>query len=260
MTTLDRDDFEDERSAADNESAQTAGSSEWFEATHWSIVVSAGKQESPQAQEALAKLCQTYWYPLYVFVRRQGQNSENAQDLVQGFFAKLIEKNYAADAEREKGRFRSFLLLALKRYMANEWDHAKRQKRGGGLEIISLDQQNTELRYRAEPADAISPERAYERQWALTLLQNVLDRLSREFSSPGKARLFEELKVFLNGEKGGSYAEVGSRLRMSESAIKVTVHRLRLRYRELLRLEIADTLNNPEAIEDEIRNLFAALS
>jgi RNA polymerase sigma factor (sigma-70 family) len=247
-------------SIADRNNAQAAGSSEWFEATHWSVVVSAGRQESPQAHQALGKLCQTYWYPLYVFVRRQGQHPEDAKDLVQGFFAKVIEKNYVADAEREKGRFRSFLLLTLKRYMANEWDHANREKRGGGKEIISLDAQTTEMRFKTEPADEMSPEKAYERQWALTLLHQVLDRLSAELHAAGKGRVFEELKVFLNGEKGGSYVEVGARLGMSESAIKVAVHRLRLRYRELLKLEIANTVSGPDAIKDEINNLFAALS
>src|SRR5260221_12029956 len=150
---------------------QTDGTDGWFGATQWSVVMSAGNQESPRAQAALAKLCQTYWYPLYVFVRRQGQSAEDAQDLVQGFFAKAIEKNFVAAAEPGKGRFRSFLLLALKRYMANEWDHARREKRGGRKEIISLDAQDTELRYKAEPADEGSPEKAFERQWALTLLQ-----------------------------------------------------------------------------------------
>jgi RNA polymerase sigma-70 factor (ECF subfamily) len=247
-------------SIADRNDAQTAGASQWFEATHWSVVVSAGRQESAQAQQALAKLCQTYWYPLYVFARRQGQRPEDAQDLVQGFFAKAIEKNYVADAEREKGRFRSFLLLALKRYMANEWNHANREKRGGGKEIISLDAQNTEMRYKTEPADDMSPEKAYERQWALTLLQQVLDRLGAELHAAGKGRVFEELKVFLNGEKGGSYVEVGVSLGMNEGAVKVAVHRLRMRYRELLKLEIANTVTSPEAIQDEIHNLFAALS
>jgi len=197
---------------------------------------------------------------LYVFVRRQGQSAEDAQDLVQGFFAKAIEKNFVAAAEPEKGRFRSFLLLALKRFMANEWDRVHREKRGGGREIISLDEQNTELRYKAEPPDEMSPDKAFERQWALTLLQQVLDRLCAEFSTPGKTRLFEEVKVFLSGEKGGAYAEIGARLEMTESAIKVTVHRLRKRYRELLRLEIANTVDSLQAIDDEIRNLFAALS
>jgi len=232
----------------------------WFGTTHWTVVLQAGEAESPETQAALAKLCQTYWYPLYVFIRRQGRNPQDAQDLVQGFFARVLEKNYIQDADRTKGRFRSFLLLALKRYMANEWDYANRQKRGGGNQVISLDEQDSELRYRVEPADEMSPEKAYERRWALILLQQVLDRLASEFSTPGKVRLFDELKVFLSGEKGGSYAEIGSRLGMTESAIKVTVHRLRQRYREILRLEIANTVSSPEAVDDEIRNLFAALS
>jgi RNA polymerase sigma factor (sigma-70 family) len=222
----------------------------WFHTTHWSAVLSAGQVQSTQAQTALAKLCQTYWYALYVFVRREGQSHENAQDLVQGFFAKAIEKNFVGAADAEKGRFRSFLLLALKRYMANEWDHARREKRGGAVEVISLDAQDTEQRYKGEPAVEMSPGKAFERQWALTLLQLVLGRLSAEFSGPRKTKVFEELKVFLNGEKGGSYAEIGARLGMSESAIKVSVHRLRQRYRELLRLEIANTVNSPEAIDD----------
>jgi RNA polymerase sigma factor (sigma-70 family) len=232
----------------------------WFQTTHWSVVLLAGQDSSTQTQAALAKLCQAYWYPLYVFVRREGQTHENAQDLVQGFFAKAIEKNFVAAAEPEKGRFRSFLLLALKRYMANEWDRAKRAKRGGAIEILSLDAQDTELRYKTEPAVEMSPQKAFERQWALTSLQLVLDRLSLEFSAQGKARVFEELKVFLNGEKGGSYAEIGARLGMTEGAVKVTVHRLRQRYRELLRLEIANTVSSSEAIDDEIRSLLAALS
>jgi RNA polymerase sigma factor (sigma-70 family) len=244
----------------DQEGTPATGDQAWFDATHWSVVVSAGDPSSPGAQAALSRLCQAYWYPLYVYVRRQGQSAENAQDLVQGFFAQAIEKNYVASAEREKGRFRSFLLIALKRYMANEWNHAHRQRRGGGYEIVSLDEQNTELRYRAEAVDESSPEKAYERQWALTLLQQVLDRLGLEFFAPGKAEVFKELKVFLSGEKGGSYAEIGARLGMTESAVKVAVHRLRQRYRELLRLEIANTVSRPEAIEDELRHLIAALS
>jgi len=247
-------------SVSDENTANAAGVNNWFEATHWSLVLVAGQNDSSKAQEALASLCKAYWYPLYVFARRQGQGPEDAQDLVQGFFAKVIEKNYLAAAEREKGRFRSFLLVALKRYMANEWDRAGRVKRGGGRELLSLDEQNTEMRYRAEPVDSMSPEKAFERQWALTLLQQVLDRLASEYSAPAKAPLFEGLKIFLSGEKGASYTEVGLKLGMTEGAVKVAVHRLRLRYRELLRLEIANTVSSPDAIEDEIRNLFAALS
>ena len=223
-------------------------------------MLSAGQQASAQAQDALAQLCQTYWYPLYVFIRRQGHTPEDAEDLVQGFFAKMIEKNFVSSADREKGRFRSFLLLALKRYVANEWERASRQKRGGANEIISLDTKNTEIRYQAESVDDQSPEKAFDRQWALTLLERVLHRLCAEFASSEKLALFEELKVFLSQEKGAAYAEIASRFGMTESAVKVRVHRLRRRYRELLRLEIAHTVSSPEAVDDEIRELFAALN
>jgi len=233
---------------------------ECFATTHWSVVLQAGEQASPKADAALARLCQIYWYPLYVFVRRQGQNSEDAQDLVQGFFARVLEKNYLKDADPAKGKFRSFLLIALKRFMAKEWDRANRLKRGRGHQVISLDGENTEFRYRAEPADALTPEKAFERQWALTLLDQVLGRLEAESAAAGKTELFNELKTLLSGEKGGSsYAEIGAKCGMSEGAIKVTVHRLRQRYRELLRLEIADTVGSPEEIDEEMLHLFAAL-
>jgi len=183
----------------------------WFKTTHWTVVLDASRGDATQTREALAKLCQTYWYPLYVFIRRQRHSSEDAEDLVQGFFARLLEKNYVREADRDKGKFRSFLLMALERFMANEWDRANRQKRGGGREIISLD--GMETRYRAEPADEMTPERAFERRWAMTLLEQVLTRLEGEFSGTDKARLFDELKIFLSGEKSeSSYAEIGQRL------------------------------------------------
>jgi RNA polymerase sigma-70 factor (ECF subfamily) len=233
----------------------------WFQTTHWSQVLLAGACDSTNAQAALTKLCQTYWYPLYVFVRRQGQSSEDAQDLVQGFFMRLLEKRFLKDADPEKGRFRSFLLIALKRFMANEWDRANCLKRGGSVEIISLDETDTEQRYQAGPSDEISAEKAYERQWAMTLLELVLQRLQAEFSAAGKQKLFEELKIYLSGQNGKStYSELGIRLGMSEAAVKVAVHRLRQRYRELLRLEIGNTVASPEAIEGEIRDLFAAVA
>ena len=231
----------------------------WFETTHWSVVASARDPDSPQARAALEQLCRTYWYPLYVFVRRQGRGVADAEDLVQGFFAKLIEKNYLAGIDREKGRFRSFLLLAFNRYAANEWDRDRREKRGGGRELVSLDEQDTEGRFSHEPADEMSPERAYDRRWALTLLEQVLNRLEAEFDQSGRQKLFSELKAFLTGEKGASYAAVGVKLGMSEGAVKVAVHRLRQRYRELLRLEVANTVNDTDDIEDEIRHLLSVL-
>jgi RNA polymerase sigma-70 factor (ECF subfamily) len=241
--------------------AEEAVRDNWFSTTHWSQVFLAGQPDSTKAREALATLCQRYWYPLYVFVRRQGQGPEDAQDLVQGFFERLLEKQYLKDADPEKGKFRSFLLMALRRFMVNEWDRANRLKRGGGRKLISLDEQDTEDRYKAEPVDEMSPERAYQRQWAMIVLEQVLDRLEAEFVSAGKAELFSELRVYLGGEPGaGSYAEIGGKLGMTPGALKVTVHRLRQRFRELLRLEIANTVAKAEEIDNEIRELFAALS
>ena len=232
-----------------------------FTVTHWSLVLLAGQGDAVGADAALATLCQKYWYPLYFYVRRRGHRPEDAQDLVQGFFARVVEKNYLQAADRTRGRFRSFLLTALNRFIANEWDRAHRLKRGGGRDIVSIDQEDTEVRYLAEPADRMTPERAYEQRWAILLLTRVLDRLDQEFSEARKARIFEELKVFLTGENGeGTYTQIGRRLGMSEGSLKVTVHRMRQRYRELLRAEIGETVDSSEAIDEEIRHLFAALS
>ena len=164
----------------------------WFKTTHWTVVLDATRGDSTQARVALAKLCQTYWYPLYVFVRRRGLSSEDAEDLVQGFFARLIEKDYLKKVDSERGKFRSFLLTALKGFLANEWDRANCQKRGGGRQIVSLDAKTTESRYVAEPMDEATPEKAFERRWAITVLDQVLNRLEAEFSDAGKGRLFDE--------------------------------------------------------------------
>ncbi|HXJ61546.1 MAG TPA: sigma-70 family RNA polymerase sigma factor [Verrucomicrobiae bacterium] len=232
-----------------------------FSSTHWSVVLQSGQADSPQAAAALAKLCHAYWYPLYLFVRRTGHNAEDAQDLTQAFFERLMEKRYLAAADPEKGKFRSFLLTALKRFLANEWDRATRQKRGGGQQILSLNTQDSETRYLAEPADVMTPAKLYERRWALTLLEQVITRLESEMVAAGKARIFEELKIFLTGEKSERpYAQIAETLQMTEATLKVTVHRLRQRYGELLRLEIAHTVADPKEIDEEIRHLFAALS
>jgi RNA polymerase sigma factor (sigma-70 family) len=236
----------------------TAASSAWFKTTHWSSVLLAGRADAPQAEAALGRLCQTYWYPLYFYVRRCGHRKEDAQDLTQGFFARLLEKNYLKEIERDKGKFRSFLLMALKRFLANEWDKARRHKRGGGWEIVSLDDGDAEARYQTELADDRSPEKAYEQRWAATVLERVVNRLAAEMTAGGKAQLFDELKDLVRGEAGrASYPEVAQRLQMSEGTVRVNVHRLRRRYRELLREEIAETVDTPEAIEEEIRHLFA---
>ncbi len=232
-----------------------------FQTTHWSAVLASRGGDADAARQGLARLCEAYWYPLYVFIRLQGHSPEDSQDLAQGFFAQALEKSYFQEAEPAKGKFRSFLLLALKRYMANEWHRAHRQKRGGGRELISLDAQETETRYRAEPLDGMSPEKAYDLRWARTLLERVLERLGAEYISRERRAVFEALRGLLGGEQTGrSYAEIGRGLAMSEGAVKVAVHRLRQRYRELLRDEIAHTVASPEMVDDELRRTSRVVS
>lgn len=233
-----------------------------FATTHWSLVLSAGDQPSPQAADALEKLCRAYWYPLYAYVRRTGQSKENAEDLTQAFFALLLEKNFLEAAERERGRFRSFLLVALKRFLANEWDRVRAQKRGGGRTQISLDTELAEQKLKIETsAGEISPDRLYERRWALTLLEQTMARLRAEFERAGKAAEFERLKSFLTADKREMpYATAAAELGMNESALRVAAHRLRKRYRELFREEIAHTLAEGEDVDTELRYLLAVLS
>ena len=217
--------------------------------------------DSPQAHQALETLCRNYWYPLYAYVRRQGHSAHDAQDLTQAFFARLLEKNYLADVQREKGRFRSFLLASLKHFLANEWDREQALKRGGGKRLIALDEDSAESRYKLEPKDDLSADKIYERRWALTLLDQVLAKLRGEFEKDGKLEQFETLKQYLSaGRTSVSYAQAADKLGMNEGAIKVAVHRLRKRYRELLRAEIAQTVATASEVEAEIRYLFAALS
>lgn len=247
--------------ASQDQSGTAAPRAGQFLTTHWSVVLAAADTSSPQAPQALATLCQAYWYPLYAFVRRQGHSPHDAQDLTQAFFARLLEKGYLKDVDRQRGRFRSFLLASLKHFLANQWDRARALKRGGGQQVISLDERDAESRYALEPKDEQSADRLYERRWALLLLERVLGRLKQEFVSAGKAGLFEALKGVLSAGSGAlPYAEVAARLGTSEAAVKVAVHRLRRRYRELLRAEIAQTVASPAEVEDEIRYLFAVLS
>jgi RNA polymerase sigma-70 factor (ECF subfamily) len=231
-----------------------------FDTTHWSAILKAGEDSSPAALQALEQLCATYWYPLYAYIRRQGRTPPDAQDLTQEFFARLLERRYLRLADRKRGRFRTFLLTSLKHFLINEWNKGNREKRGGGRQLISLDVEKTETRYRAEPADERTPDKAFDRQWAMVLLDRVLEQLQSECVAAERGMVFDELKCFLTGEESASsYAEIGGRLGMSEGNLKVTVHRLRRRYRELLRAEIAHTVADPEAIDEEIRELFAAL-
>ncbi len=232
-----------------------------FVTTHWSVVVSAGRNDTTRARDALARLCQVYWHPLYAYARRLGHSPHDAQDLTQEFFARLLGKNYLAEADESRGRFRSFLLGAFKHFLANEWDKARAQKRGGGQIPIPIDPAMSETAYGYEPADNSTADRIFERRWALTLLAEVLRRLREEHVRDGRVKLFEALKPTLTEASGTvRYAAIASTLGMSEGAVKVAVHRLRQRYREVLRAEIAETVAGPGEVEDELRNLFAALA
>jgi RNA polymerase sigma factor (sigma-70 family) len=231
-----------------------------FAATRWTLVLQAARgAQTPRAAAAMAELCQIYWYPLYAFIRRRGHAAQDAEDLTQEFFARLLDKRFLARADREKGRFRTFLLTAVKRFLTNEHEAARAQKRGGGRRIIRLDGLEPEARYRLEPAVTLSPERLFERQWALTLLNRVLARLQADTDAEGKAALFDPLKGHLTGSRTETYAATAARLGVSEGAVQVAVHRLRRRYRELIREEIEHTVASPEEVEDEIRYLFACL-
>jgi RNA polymerase sigma-70 factor (ECF subfamily) len=231
-----------------------------FATTRWSLVLQAAEGDTGHSQEALAALCATYWYPLYAFIRRQGFDADQAQDHTQEFFARLLEKDYLKVADRERGRFRSFLLAACQHFLANERDKARAQKRGGGRLHVPIDFHDAEHRYGHEPAHHLTAEKLFERRWALTLLDQVLQRLRQEMADRGRGPVFELLKGCLAGEKtAASYEQLGRQLRMTEGAIKIVVHRLRKRYRELLRAEIERTVETAAEVEAEIRSLFAAL-
>jgi RNA polymerase sigma-70 factor (ECF subfamily) len=224
------------------------------------VVIAAGDLTTASSDAALGQLCQTYWYPLYAFVRRKGHDPYDAQDLTQAFFARLLEKNYVAQADRERGRFRTFLLAAFTHFIADEWDKARRLKRGGGREIISFDAASAEERYRLEPVDQLDAAKLYERRWVTTLFDKVLARMEEEFRDSGKGELFDGLKSSLLSEPDGpTYAELGARLGLKEDAVKQAVHRMRRRYRELFREEIAQTVAGPGEVEDELKYLFAVL-
>ena len=223
-------------------------------------MLTAGRTDTTRAQAALAKLCQTYWYPLYAFVRQRGYTSHDAQDLTQEFFARLLEKNSLATITREKGKFRSFLLTMLNRFLTDEWRKARAQKRGGG-QIVSLDTRDAETRFGHEPVETTTPEKLFEQNWALALLNSVYEQLRREHQENGKGALFDALKFCLTGDRASvPYSELAARLNVSETALKVTVHRLRQRYRELLREEVAHTVAGENEVEEELNCLFRALS
>jgi DNA-directed RNA polymerase specialized sigma24 family protein len=234
---------------------------QWFATTHWSVVVTAGNGSSARAADCLELLCRTYWYPLYCFVRRKGYPPPEAEDLTQGFFARFLEKDYLDDVAREKGRFRTFLLCSLNHFLANEWDKGQRLKRGGGVTFLPLDTAHAGERYHLEAPAAETPEAGFDRQWAQAMLEVVLQRLRREFEKTGKEARFAELKVFLLGESNvDQYTLVARRLQMSEQGVKSAVHRLRQRFRELFREEIAHTVATRADVNEELRYLIQLMT
>lgn len=232
-----------------------------FVTTRWSLVVTAARQDTSRAQAALESLCRTYWPPLFCYVRRRGFGVEDAQDLTQAFFAKLLEHQWLASAEQEKGRFRTFLLTAMERFLANEWDKVKALKRGGGHLNVPIQVDSAKTRYGVDPQDSRTPEQAFEYHWAMTLLDEVLKQLEAEHHARGQESIFARLKSCLVGERDRQpYAELANELGLSETALKVTVHRLRQRYRELLRAEIAQTVESATEVDAEMKYLFGVLS
>jgi DNA-directed RNA polymerase specialized sigma24 family protein len=232
-----------------------------FATTHWSVVLAAANQETPEAAAALEKLCRTYWYPLYVYIRRQGYGVADAQDLTQGFFTHILSRRFFQRASRDKGKFRSFILGSLKFFLADELAKLQAKKRGGGQALVFLDEHSAEERYRLEPVERMDAEKLFERRWAITLLERVLGRLEEESLAAGKSKGFELLRDFLLGDRGQrTYQDVATELGMTEGAVKVAAHRMRQRYRELFREEITQTVADPAETEEEMRQVFSAIT
>ena len=231
-----------------------------FATTRWSVVVAAGTGSAGESQQALASLCEDYWYPLYAYIRRRGHQMAEAQDLTQGFLLHLLEKGTLQAADQSRGRFRSFLLSSLNHYIANQWRQDQAQKRGGGCTIISLDLEEGERRYHLEPADTVTPEKIFERRWAITLLDKAVAALRDDYAKSDKLRVFDVLKVYLGGQDSSvPYRQIAVELQTTEGAVKVAVHRMRQRCRECLRREIAQTVATAEEIDEELKHLFRAV-
>jgi len=231
-----------------------------FITTRWSVVLTAGEKGSDEATSALAELCRGYWYPLYAYVRRKGYSREEAQDLTQEFFSRVLERNYFGMADRRRGRFRTFLLASLEHFLAKEWNRAHRLKRGGGRVFISWEAEEADSRYELEGADEWSPARLFDRRWALTVLEEAMAALQAEHETDGRLSFFQALRPWISGDDpGSSYAELARHVGMTDGALRVAVHRLRRRYGELVRAEIAKGVDRPEDVEEEVRHLFAAL-
>src|SRR5580698_6531125 len=245
-------------SASQNTMYTQAGPDD-FPTTRWTLVVAAADPQRKDARSALVSLCEGYWYPLYACVRRRGYPADQAQDLTQEFFIRVLEGRYLDRADPEKGRFRAFLLTSMKFFVADEEDRGRAQKRDGGA-VLSLELSSGEDRYQREPAHDETPERIFERRWALSVLDRVVERLRNEFVQHGRPEHFDRLKVFLLGQSDAPYAALAREMNTSEGALKVAIHRLRKRYRELFRQEIADTVADPADVESELRYLAAVLS
>jgi RNA polymerase sigma-70 factor (ECF subfamily) len=231
-----------------------------FATTHWSVVLAAGRPKSASYRQALETLCQTYWFPLYAYLRRHGCNCHQSQDYTQAFFTALLDKGGLGLADPKRGKFRSFLLASLKHFLSNERARARAKKRGGNRKVLSIDFEKAENQYALEPRDELSPEKLFERSWALTVLERTMARLQAEADGTGKQKLFKCLKLYLIADEDSDpYSKVADDLNMTEGAVRTAVHRLRKRYRELLRDEIAQTVTSDEQIDEEIRDLFIAL-
>ncbi len=244
---------------ADGQTPGAARGGDIFATTRWTVVLAAGRSDTPEAGRALEELCRVYWFPLYAYARRTGLAPADAEDVTQSFFAHFLGGHYLEGLNSEKGRFRAFLLASFKHFLSNERDRASRQKRGGGVIHVPIDVEAAEMRYGQEPADHLTPDKVFDREWALALLDRVLARLEGEMQAEGRGRHFEALKGFLAaGVEPGTHAAAAAALGLSEGAARIAVHRLRRRYRELLRGEIAQTLTRPERVEDELNALFRA--
>jgi RNA polymerase sigma factor (sigma-70 family) len=247
--------------ANDSHISSTPADTSRFATTHWSVVLAAGSPESTRYQEALETLCRTYWFPLYAFLRRRGCDTHQAEDYIQAFFTRMLEKRSLKAVDAKPGKFRSFLLTSLKNFIANEIDRIQAQKRGGQQTILSLDLEHAERQYVSEPSHDMSPERLFEKSWAITVLEHAMNQLEAEFVSSNRADLFECLRGYLTAEPDAvPYRDVAERLRMTEGAVKMAVHRLRTRYGDVLREKVAQTVATQAQIDEEIRELLAVLS
>jgi RNA polymerase sigma factor (sigma-70 family) len=248
-------------SSANNCETPAEGRAQWFATTHWSVVLTAGQGGSPNAEAALEKLCRAYWRPLYAYMRRRGYNFHDAQDLTQEFFARLLQQNALGSVDRHRGKFRSFLLASLNHFLANEYERASAAKRGSGKWLLSLDDQADEAAYSHKSDTNLSPEGVYEKRWAITVLEQAFARLRDESARAGRSQLFDQLKAFLaDGTDGGDYKVLAAKLGMTANAVAVAVYRLRQKYREIVRDEVAQTVGSLDQIDEEVRHLFAALA